>query len=186
MKSMIKPPLVLTIICCIVSGLLVYVYNLTYVDNTGIVTKEMKQACQKIFDADEFYILTKSNESKEKQVLSFGEVKNIIKTDENDDIIIMNVITDGYEHESINALIGLDKNCEVVGVSILSLNETPGLGTKIDDDRFLSKFIGKKDAEGVNAVDGITAATYSSNGLKNAIIEAQTQLTKNKGVIFGE
>ena len=35
MKDKIMPPLVLTIICIVVIGLLVLAYNATYVDNTG-------------------------------------------------------------------------------------------------------------------------------------------------------
>ena len=45
MKDKIMPPLVLTIICIVVSGLLVLAYNATYVDNTGVLTDDMKKGC---------------------------------------------------------------------------------------------------------------------------------------------
>ena len=49
MKDKIMPPLVLTIICIVVSGLLVLAYNATYVDNTGVLTDDMKKGCEEIF-----------------------------------------------------------------------------------------------------------------------------------------
>ena len=47
MKDKIMPPLVLTIICIVVSGLLVLAYNATYVDNTGVLTDDMKKGCER-------------------------------------------------------------------------------------------------------------------------------------------
>ena len=49
MKDKIMPPLVLTIICIVVSGLLVLAYNATYVDNTGVLTDDMKKGWAEIF-----------------------------------------------------------------------------------------------------------------------------------------
>lgn len=186
MKSMIKPPLVLTIICTIIAGLVIAIYNITYVDNTGVVTKKMKQACEAIVPADDYTIILEKETEGEKKVLTFGKVANVIKVKDNNDVIIMNVIGNGYEKKSINTMIALDKDAKVLGVSIVSLNETPGLGTKIKNEAFLSKFKDKATADEVNAIDGVTAATYSSEGLKDAIITAQKTLKEHKEAIFGE
>lgn len=186
MKSMIKPPLVLMIICTIIAGLVIVVYNVTYVDNTGVVTKKMKEACETVVPADDYTILLENETEGEKKVLSFGNVANIIRVKDKNDVIIMNVIGDGYEKKSINVMIAMDKNGKVLGVSIVSLNETPGLGTKIKNNDFLNKFKDKTTADEINAIDGATAATYSSEGLKKAITEAQSVLRDNKEAIFNE
>lgn len=57
MKDKIMPPLVLTIICIVVSGLLVLAYNATYVDNTGVLTDDMKKGCEEIFGNGDYEIM---------------------------------------------------------------------------------------------------------------------------------
>ena len=57
MKDKIMPPLVLTIICIVVSGLLVLAYNATYVDNTGVLTDDMKKGCEEIFGKGDYEIM---------------------------------------------------------------------------------------------------------------------------------
>ncbi len=47
--------------------------------------------------------------------------------------------------------------------------ETEGFGSKVREEEFLKKFIGKKP-EDVLKIDGITGATISSDAVKNAIV----------------
>ena len=75
---------------------------------------------------------------------------------------------------AVNMMVGLSTDGKVVGVKVLSHGETIGIGTKIEDEGFLSGFIGRfgslsykkgaaADEEGV--VDGISGATYSSKAV---------------------
>jgi electron transport complex protein RnfG len=57
MKNNILPPLVLTIICIVVSGLLVFAHNKTYVDTTGVMTDELKAGCEEIFGEADYEML---------------------------------------------------------------------------------------------------------------------------------
>ncbi|MBN2247853.1 MAG: FMN-binding protein [Coriobacteriia bacterium] len=73
-------------------------------------------------------------------------------------------------------VIGLDTSGSVTGVTILSHNETPGLGTKvITETWFLEQFpdleAGFGDAD-VRALDTISGSTKSSNGVRNAVAGA--------------
>lgn len=73
-------------------------------------------------------------------------------------------------------VIGLDTSGSVTGVTILSHNETPGLGTKVISDAwFLEQFpeleAGFDDAD-VRALDTISGSTKSSNGVRNAVAAA--------------
>lgn len=73
-------------------------------------------------------------------------------------------------------VIGLDTSGSVSGVTILSHNETPGLGTKvITDEWFLEQFptleAGFTDAD-VRGLDAISGTTKSSNGVRNAVAGA--------------
>lgn len=73
-------------------------------------------------------------------------------------------------------VIGLDTSGSATGVTILSHNETPGLGTKvITDTWFLEQFpqlkAGFDDAD-VRSLDTISGSTKSSNGVRNAVAAA--------------
>ncbi len=64
---------------------------------------------------------------------------------------------------SVLTAVSLDGNIIKVTVTDAS-SETTGIGTKVTDSKFLDSFVGSPD----NA-DAITGATYSSNGVKNAV-----------------
>ncbi len=73
-------------------------------------------------------------------------------------------------------VVGLDRNGKVTGASILSMNETPGLGTRIQSDKwFLEQFAGV-EASGVDkqlkALDVIAGATKSSRGVNKGVAAA--------------
>ncbi len=76
--------------------------------------------------------------------------------------------------DAVEMLVGLDTSGKVIGVSIVSCSETVGIGTKIEDESFLSRFCGvsgsltyKKGASeaDVGYIDGISGATYSSKAV---------------------
>lgn len=66
----------------------------------------------------------------------------------------------------VTFMIGVTDDGAFSGVGILSHEETPGLGAKIDDPAYLSRFVGSNDPY---SVDSITGATVSSNALKMAL-----------------
>jgi electron transport complex protein RnfG len=73
-------------------------------------------------------------------------------------------------------VIGLDTSGSVTGVSILSMNETPGLGTKVlTESWFIEQFVtlpaGFDDAD-VRALDSISGSTRSANGVRNGVAAA--------------
>ena len=81
----------------------------------------------------------------------------------------------------ITLVTGITKDCIVNSVAIIDAsNETPGLGSRVTDDAFLSHFNGKdlhmnlvkstaKNATDVSAVSG---ATYSSTGVYNGVLSS--------------
>lgn len=73
-------------------------------------------------------------------------------------------------------VIGLDGSGLVTGVSILTMNETPGLGTKVMTEAwFMEQFStlpgGFTDAD-VRGLDSISGVTRSSSGIKNGVAAA--------------
>jgi electron transport complex protein RnfG len=70
----------------------------------------------------------------------------------------------------IRMAVGVDRNGKVVGVTIVSMTETPGLGTKVVEDRsFLPRFNGLDSADAAKKVDTITGATKSSRGVRKGV-----------------
>lgn len=71
---------------------------------------------------------------------------------------------------TVKAMIGVDASGGIVGLRIIQQSETPGLGNKIVEDKFLDQFKGKSasanwkvrkdDPSGV--IDGLSGATISS------------------------
>lgn len=56
----------------------------------------------------------------------------------------------------------------ILGVKIMGHQDTPGIGTRIEEPEFLEMFAGRKDVEGI---DAITGATRSSAAVKRAVQE---------------
>ncbi|MBN1383647.1 MAG: RnfABCDGE type electron transport complex subunit G [Elusimicrobia bacterium] len=79
----------------------------------------------------------------------------------------------GYSSQ-IEILVGIDNDFNITGIKILSQAETPGLGSKITENDFLSQFVGlqpdkvllKNDG---GKIDAITSATISSRAVTDAV-----------------
>ena len=183
MKEKFMPPVVLTLICVIVSALLVVAYNVTYVDTTGVLTEKLKESFENILGESDFVILTTTDSEGKKQALEYGDVVNVI-IDKNSDNIILEVVADGYTKDGIDILVGIDKDGKVIGTSVVSLAETPGLGTKVNNDDFLSKFKSADKNTDFDKLDGITGATYSSKGVKSAVKTAISTFEEKKDEIL--
>lgn len=205
-KEKIQPSLVLTLICLISCALLVIAYEATYVDNTGVITEEMKTALTDIFGAsDGFAMETDKSAEGITSILSDGNGNKAFE-----------ITTDGYSSGGLHVLVGMDSAKTVTGVAILSIGETPGLGTRVQDDNFLGQFKGltfdklpketteetpkkfvwgsadeiaqlKAAADSAPKsdyfeLDALTGATFSSRGMYRAVTMAINAYNELEGV----
>jgi electron transport complex protein RnfG len=184
MKEKIMPPLVLTVICIVVCGLLVLAYNATYVDNTGVLTDDMREGCVDIFGEGDYAILLDETAETKTPVTFDTEGVDSIITDSDNERCIIEITQDGYSTGGLHILVGINSDGEVEGISFLSIGETPGLGTKVQDESFLSKFKGFTADSDENTIDNVTAATYSSKGMKAAVRKAVDLYAEYKEEIF--
>ena len=184
-KETLMPPIVLTAICVIVSALMVIAYNFTYVDNTGVMTEQLSAGCEEVFGAGEYHILLEKDTGK-KTPVTFGTdgVKAVI-TDGREKCLI-ELEQDGYAKDGLHLLIGIDTDGRIKGISFLSIGETPGVGTKVQQESFLSQLIGYGTDTDDASIDGVTAATFSSKGMKAACRKAVELYAANKEAIFSE
>lgn len=185
LKELIMPPLVLTVICAAVCGLLVTAHDATYVDNTGVITPKLLASCEDIFGSGEYEMLTEETDGK-KMPVTFGEkgVDSVI-VDRAAGNCLIEYTGDGYKKDGLHILVGFDGGGAVAGIGFISIGETPGLGTKVQEDSFTAQFSGFKAGDSTDAIDGVTAATYSSKGMKNAVSACAELYGSHKEEIFG-
>jgi Na+-translocating ferredoxin:NAD+ oxidoreductase subunit G len=164
MKNVFKLAFILFIVCVIASGILAIVYKYT----EGII--KQNQDDKKINSIRE--VLPNIN-----RVVPYKGNENILiayDMDGNDIGKVCIVKTRGYSGE-IEFIIGVDSKGHISGMQVISQTETPGLGTKITENKFLKQYLGlskeeiylKKDnAKG--KIDAITGATVSSRAITEA------------------
>lgn len=133
----IKPSLVLTLICLITCALLVIAYEATYVDTTGVITDKMTGGLEEVYGTSEGFEMLKNDDG---TVYAPEGVTSVLRNA--DGSLAFEITTDGYSSGGLHVLVGMDAEGSVKGVSILTIGETPGLGTKVQDEGFLSQFVG--------------------------------------------
>lgn len=155
-KKTLMPTLVLMIICIIISGALVFVNHVTKDAIEETNRKTLNDTLVSAFGEGEYTQTDKT----------YDGVDSIINGE--DGLVVYEITTDGYNSGGIHVLVGI-KNGEVAGVSFISCGETPGLGTKVNNEEFLKTYKGLKSEDEVTDADAVTGATFSSNGLKTAV-----------------
>jgi len=86
-------------------------------------------------------------------------------------------------HGTIGVMVGVSKDGEITDIGITSHSETPGIGSRVTEEAFTSRFKGRP-ITGEIQVDGISGATYSSKGVMSAVNEALGYVTKFKQELF--
>lgn len=86
----------------------------------------------------------------------------------------MQVEAQGYGSNPIQMMVGVDTKATITKVEIITMSETPGIGTRVKDEAFLSRFSGNDNPAGV---DGISGATVSSGAVKAGVSKAYNFLS---------
>ncbi|MGG7144995.1 RnfABCDGE type electron transport complex subunit G [Clostridium nigeriense] len=161
------------------------------------LTKEAIIENSKISKEDLSYIMPEAEKIQDMDIEldAEGNVKEIYEAVSGSDVIgyVLKVTSKGF-HGAVDFVVAISKDDTVSGVKVLSHSETPGLGAKISEDKFISRFEDKpatgylevvkvtpnKDTE----VEAISGATTSSKAAVNAVNEAITfYLEKIKGEV---
>lgn len=182
-----RPALTLALIVAIISTLLIVMYNVTYVDTSGVLTDKQSAAAMAIYGGSaEDYSVVPAEITDENGNISGGwkqrldglsDLSRIEKVvEKNDGSLAFEVIVKGYK-DGFDIMVGV-KDGAVAGVAVVSAGEeTPGLGTKTNDPKFLSGFRGisgeakivKQTPAADNEVQAVTSATFSSKGVAKAV-----------------
>ena len=158
--EMLKPTLVLGLITLVVSGLLVFTYNVTGVGEAGpAVSEEILAGAAEVLPGGEGF--------EDAMAGANDNVLAIVKTS-NDAGYVINAKGKGYGGD-LAVLVGFDMDGKITGIKVMESAETPGIGTKVTEDQaVLDSYIGQTTATG----DVVGGATFSSNALNEAVTAA--------------
>ena len=163
-KEIVKPIVVLTCICLVVTALLAYI---------NMVTQPIIQAAEeKAATEARAEVLPDANGGFSEIETQLPEgVTEAYKAD-NGSGYVFSLVTKGYGGDA-KLICGINSNGEINACKTLSHGETSGIGSRVFDNSepFKDNFVGKT-AETYEQVDGITGATISSTAYKKALKSA--------------
>lgn len=171
------------LIITMIAGLLLGVAN--------NLTKEAIIENSKVSKEDLNYILPQASSIQDINNIDIdGNIKEIYEALNGNNVVghVIKVTTKGF-HGPVDFVIGISNDGKISGVKVLSHSETPGLGAKISEEKFTSRFK-DKPANGYlelvkitpnkdNEVEAISGATVSSKASVTAVNEAITFYLKN-------
>jgi electron transport complex protein RnfG len=178
--NLIKPPVVLAIVCACCCGLLAVANSLTKDKIAAAEAASIQTSLQALPNAGDFTELDTFIPAENEKA-----TPTAVYVDENKQTAVL-VTANGYNKGGLQVVIGLDETGAVTGITFVSVSETPGLGTKVQSNPELltDHLIGLSDTDAVSEIDGITGATYSSNGMKAAVTCAMETFAQNKEAIL--
>lgn len=173
MKEKVLPTLILTLICVSAAVLLALAHETTKDSIAEQKEKKFSSSVESLFGKTDITLLD----------TNFGEdsIEAIAVTP--DGKTAVQVIADGYSKGGINILVGIDETGKISKIEFISLGETPGLGSKVQDNgEFREQFYGAS-ASPVE-LDAVSGATFSSKGMKKAVETALDVYNNNKEAIL--
>ena len=164
-KGLILPVIVLVVICIVVGAALAVVNYVT----APIIEADRKRAEQEALDM----LIPENSGFTKLELCDLPECVSAVYSDNGSDRFAVMLSVKGYDSSNpMSVAVGFDEAGNIIKCSVISSSgETKGIGSKVAEDGFLSRFVGKND---VSSVDTISGATISSSAFKKAIEEACT------------
>lgn len=185
MNKIVRVALALTAVCVIAAFALSLVYVMTKERIAEEEKKELNEALLVVFPGAESFIPLDFDSfgplpsSREVQFLEAYEAK---KGQERQGIVFK-VASTGYGG-AIVLLVGADtKEGKITGVKVLEHQETPGLGSNVTQESFLSQFLGKPITDPFMVgkdIQAVSGATISSRAVTRACEKATLLLRGEK------
>ena len=174
MKENFKLGITLLIITAITGVIIGFANNLTkdaILENSKINKEDLKA------------ILPQAESIQDIEFTETETVKEVYEAVNGGEVVghVLKVTTKGF-HGPVDFAIGISVDEKVSGIKVLSHSETPGLGAKIEEEKFTTRFSDKgisEDLEAVkvtpnkdNEVEAISGATTSSKATVSAVNDA--------------
>lgn len=189
MKTMIKLSFVLGVYAAVACVGLAGVYILTAPRIAEAAKAEVNEALRVVFaDAEEFVEVTEEVESPAASVAFEGAYVAL----KGGSPLGMVIKATGPTYKTTTLLVGVDMNRALKPLVFMANTDTPGLGTKTEEEPFVGQFSGKSLDDGYAVgkdIQAISGATISSKGVaviaRVAGYAAGDYLAKNHGAPAG-
>ena len=191
MKELFKLTIVLTIICSLAATALALVYTITkepFAYQQRLKKLKAIKAVQPDYDnePDQDFVDLKTDGSAEVPTRFY-----ITRKGETPTGVVFMVSAVGYGGP-IDLMVGLNPHGTITGVQVLRHTETPGLGAKITEGKFLQQFT-EKNVQNTNwslkkeggDIDQVSGATISPQAVVKALNEGLVFFSDNKDKILG-
>ncbi len=177
-KATVLPPVILALVCAVCCGLLALANSVTADKIAAAESAAIAESLQQLPEAGNFTEIPDFQKADNEKAAA-----SALYVDDKGQSAVL-ITADGYNKGGLQVIVGVDKDGAVTGVSFVSVAETPGLGTKVRDnpELLLDALTGCTDTSQVESADAITGATFSSNGIKAAIICALETAAANQEV----
>jgi electron transport complex protein RnfG len=195
LRSIIKPAIVLLIICLVVTASLAFTYAITRDKIEERAKLDAENARREVLADANYFNRVENIErfiDKNPELNIVKEVYEGVKDNASVGYAFM-VVNKGYGGD-MNVTVGINNKGEITGVKIGNNSETPGLGLKVTDEAFRSQFVGFAPSEPLQVVKGekakqeeieaISSATISTRAVTKAVqaaVDMASQLLEEGG-----
>lgn len=182
MKEILIPTVALFIICLISTALLGGTNSLT--------AEKIKQVAAESAAKARTLVLTQATDFEENKItVEDTEYTYYIGKDANGEAVGYTVTTQDKSYGgTIEVMTGFDLDGTIMGIEILTIDDTPGLGMNAKNDSFKNEYVGKtgeltvsKTASADNEIQAITGATITSKAVTRCVNLASTIVSQAKG-----
>ena len=153
-KEIIKPSLILLLVCAFITGALAYVNGVTkpIIDENNRIA-EQESLINVYSDADNFLEAKTADMLKAEGIDVSENIEKLYIAQKDGKSVgyVVAVFSRGYSGQ-MKILIGIDNDLNIEGVSLTSHKETPGLGANASDTKFTDQFLGKAPQTTYNVV----------------------------------
>ncbi len=165
-KSILFTALSLFLICAVAAAALAYVNSVTAPTIAANSAAAADKARSEVLSAADSF---------EEKTAPGGAVYYVGKSGEDAVGYVFTTSAKGYGGD-VEIMTGIDAEGKITGISILTINETPGLGMNAKKDSFREQYVGKSGELAVNKDGGeivaITSATVTSRAVTKAVNQA--------------
>ncbi len=176
-RQMLVIGLKLLIICAAVAAVVSGVYLLTNAKYEENIKLQKEKAIREIFDPAGSLTAMRVRE------LDFDGEETVYAVYDGDTLVgyCVETLSSGFGGD-VSLMVGFYTDGSIKGVSIVSMSETPGLGSKVGESNYLASYVGKNGplVLGEN-VDAISGATISSRAVLEGVNRAVEILESVKG-----
>lgn len=166
MKEMARYGFILALICVVAAGLLAVVNTLTGPKILAAALSEEQAALKEVMPLAAKFTVVKPD----KEILyykAFDSQGKLIG-------FVFKASGKGYS-SIIETLAGIFLDEKISAIKIISLNETPGLGMRVTEDKFTSQF-NQQNSLDLSSVEAITGATISSRAVMDSVMKKAQEI----------